>query len=52
MAAAGIEVPIVLISGYAPGESRLEDGTPDLPRLSKPFTLSELQIVMANNTLG
>jgi len=52
MATAGINVPIVLISGYAPGESAPGDDTPDLPRLSKPFTLNELQTVMANNTLG
>ena len=49
MAAADISVPIVLISGYAPGEELPDGETSEIPRLSKPFTLGELQAVMGSN---
>jgi len=51
MNSASIKVPIVLISGYAPGEAVLQGDAPDIPRLSKPFTLGQLQSVMARNIL-
>jgi CheY-like chemotaxis protein len=52
MTAADIAVPIVLISGYAPGEDQPEGETLDLPRLSKPFTLGELKAVLASNMMA
>jgi len=52
MASAGIKVPIVLISGYAPAEAVPQDDIADIPRLSKPFTLGQLQRVMASNILA
>jgi signal transduction histidine kinase len=52
MTAADISVPIVLISGYAPGEDQPEGETLDLPRLSKPFTLGELKAVLASNMMA
>ncbi|MGH6911890.1 MAG: ATP-binding protein, partial [Phenylobacterium sp.] len=39
----GLEVPILIISGYA----ELEDVAPDLPRLMKPFRESELSAALA-----
>jgi CheY-like chemotaxis protein len=49
MAAAGISVPIVLISGYAPGDVLPDVDTSDIQRLSKPFTLGALRAVLASN---
>lgn len=49
MAAAGISVPIVLISGYAPGDVLPDVDTSDIPRLSKPLTLGALRAVLASN---
>ena len=49
MASAGISVPIVLISGYAPGDALPDLDTSDIPRLSKPFTLGALRAVLASN---
>jgi signal transduction histidine kinase len=42
MKAQGIETPIALISGYAPGGEKPDDVEDMLPRITKPFTLSDL----------
>lgn len=49
MAAEGIETPLALISGYAPGQVEQSENGTDIPRITKPFSLSELLVFVAQN---
>ena len=49
MAAEGIDTPLALISGYAPGQVEQGENGSDIPRITKPFSLSELLVFVAQN---
>ena len=44
MKSEGFDTPIALISGYARGSDASADEHQDIPRITKPFTMSELLV--------